>query len=145
MANGGQRESAEKELNVSQMRQGPLPLYERILDPLIQVSGMSAEDAQVFKKELTKVIITEAILKALGALREEEKEKVVERLKKTLSDQEKLAILQEEIKDSPEAKKALQSYLEEELPRFIKELAITFVEKTTPEKRRKFLELLSQG
>lgn len=121
------------------------PLDEKILDPPIQISGISPEDAQVFKRELAKVIVAEAIQKAVEALPPDKKEEVVEKLNKEQSDEKRLKILQESIKDTSKAQQALKKYLEEDLAKFIEKLAITFAKETTPEKRQKLLELLSEA
>ncbi len=119
-------------------------LDEKILNPLLVSSGLTSEDQKVVRRVLTKIILTEVMVKALQALPKEKVEKVKQNVEGK-SPEEQFKLLQEAIKDSPKAQKAIRDYFKKDLLDFIKKLLNTFLEKATSEQKEKFFTLSQLG
>jgi len=115
-------------------------LDEKILNPLIQSMGLSDQDQIALRKELTRIITAEALLK-LSLLPKQKIEELKENFNSESPFQNKLNFLQEIIKNYPEVQKAITKYFEEELPVFIKKMLTAFLEKATEEQKNKFFRL----
>ena len=119
------------------------PLDEKILNPLLACSGLTAEDQQTVREALSRIIISEILLKIIQTLPKEKLENI-EREFREKSPKQRLKILQDVVKNSPEAQKAVKEYTEKDLWDFSEKILNAFLEKATPEQRKKFFTLAGQ-
>uniref|UniRef100_A0A7C5USR3 Uncharacterized protein n=1 Tax=candidate division CPR3 bacterium TaxID=2268181 RepID=A0A7C5USR3_UNCC3 len=117
-------------------------IHTQIIGPLLEACGLEKEDQARLSVIIYQVIIMNLILKILEYLPEEKKREVESMLAKAKDDNEKLKILTDALVDSPQTKKAIESYIQNDLFKFLKEMINAFLKNATPEQEKRFLDLL---
>ena len=128
-------------MTTTDTKQPPVTI-QHILDSLLKAMELGEEDEKVVRQTIINTLVAELSVKISKSVPESDMEEFSQRAKEVGSNQEKLGeLLQEMVDKYPEIEKAIKNYMENDYPDHVKELVFTYLDKATPEQRKKFFKL----